>query len=126
MFGPIVDHVAALAEGREVGVGVVGGVVIPMGSSQHNSCSVNQAEDVGPCRDPYPPAPAIAPSASLRVPPAPVAEVVDHPPMRSSAALAAAPSPTEPDHGRELCPVDGVEEAMLGPDRHGAALCHRA
>ena len=60
------------------------------------------------------------------LPPATIAEVVDHPPVGPPAALAAAFRPPEPDHGRELRPVDGVEEAMLGPDRHGAALCHSA
>ncbi len=39
-------------------------------------------------------------------------------PVRAPAALAAAPCPPEPDHGRELGPVDGVEEAVLAPDRH--------
>ncbi len=28
--------------------------------------------------------------------------------------------PVEPDHPGELRPVDRVEEAVLGPDRHGA------
>ena len=48
----------------------------------------------------------------------------NHPPVRSLAALATAFRPAEPDHGRELRPVDGVEEAVLGPDRHSGALCH--
>jgi len=48
--------------------------------------------------------------------------MVDHLAMWASAALAAAFRPREPDHGRELRPVDRVEEAVLGPDRHGVAL----
>ncbi|MBW4980747.1 hypothetical protein KZZ05_20955 [Marinobacter adhaerens] len=40
--------------------------------------------------------------------------------MRSPAALAASLSAPEPDYGRELGPVDRVEEAVLGPDRHGS------
>ena len=68
----------------------------------------------------------VTPAAGVHIPPATVAEVVDDPPMRSPAAFAAPPCPSEPDHGRELRPVDGVEEAVLGPDRHGGAPCHSA
>ena len=38
--------------------------------------------------------------------------------MRTPAAFTAAPGPAEPDHGRELGPVDGVKEAVLAPDGH--------
>jgi hypothetical protein len=123
---PVVDHVAALAEGGEVGVRVVRGVVIPMGCGQNDPGPASVAEDVYLCRDPDPAAPAVAPAARIRVPPAPITEVVDHSPVRPPAALTAASRPPEADHSRELRPVDGVEEAVLGPDRHGGALCHRA
>ena len=126
MLWPVVDHVAPLAEGREVGVRVVRGVVIPVGSGQNDPGLPDAAEDVGLCRNPDPPAPPVAPSAGIRVPPAAIAKVVDHPPVRSPAALTAAFRPAETDHGRELGPVDRVEEAMLGPDRHETALCQRA
>ena len=125
MLRSIVDHVAPLAEGREVGIRVVRGVVIAVRSSQHHPGPTGQVEGVSSCRDPDPPAPAVTPAIGLRVPPAPVAEVVDHLPVRSSAALAAASSPAEADLRRQLCPVDGVEEAVLRPDQHGTAPCHR-
>ena len=80
MLRPVVDHVAALAIGCEVGVRVVRGVVIPMSSSQHRLDPTGQVEDVSSCRDPDPPAPAVTPAIGLRVPPAAVAEVVDHRP----------------------------------------------
>ena len=70
--------------------------------------------------------PSVSPPAGVRIPPPPVAEVVDHPPVWASAALAAALRPAEPDHGRELRPVDRVEDAVLGQDRHRGALCHPA
>ena len=118
MLGSIVDHVASLAKGREVGVRVVRGVVVLMSSGQHHLSPAGPSEDVSFYSDPDPPAPAVTPPASICVPPATVAEVVDCPPMRSPAALAAASRAPEPDYGRELRPVDGVEEAVLGPDRH--------
>ena len=124
MLRPVVDHVAALAEGREVGVRVVRGVVIPMGSSEDDPGSTGASEDVSPRSDPDPASPPIAPPTSLSVPPAAISKVVDHPPVWPPAPLAAASRPPEPDHGRELRPVDGVEEALLGPDRHKGALCH--
>ena len=126
MLRPVVDHVAALAEGREVGVGIVRRVVVPVGCGQHHPGSAGTAEDVSLRSDPDPPAPPVAPPAGVSVPPAAVAEVVDYLPMRPPAALAAASSPAEPDQRRELRPVDGVEEAVLGPDRHRSALCHPA
>jgi hypothetical protein len=46
MFRTIVFHVAALAEGCEVGVG---GVVIAVGGGQHELCRANDAEIVD-CR----------------------------------------------------------------------------
>jgi len=66
MLRPVVDHVAALAEGREMAVGVVRGVVIPMSCGQHHPGSAGVADDVAPYLDPDPPAPAIAPPAWFR------------------------------------------------------------
>jgi hypothetical protein len=60
------------------------------------------AEDVGPQPEPDPAPPSIAPAAGLSIPPAPVAEVVDHLPVLSPAALAAILCPTEADRHRQL------------------------
>ena len=121
MLWPVVDHVAALAEGREIGVGVVRGVVITMGRRQHHPRPTDPTEDVSFCTDPDPAFPPIAPPTGIRVPPATIAQMVDHPPVWPPAALAATFRPPEPDYGRELRPVDRVEEAVLGPDRHADA-----
>src|ERR1700709_47008 len=82
MLRPVVDHVAPLAEGREVAVRIVGRVVVSMGRGQNDTSPANTAEDIGPRRDPDPASPPITPPASLSVPPATIAEVVDHPPVR--------------------------------------------
>ena len=52
MLWSVVDHVAPLAEGPEVGVCVVRGVVIPMGCGQNDPGPASVAEDVYLCRDP--------------------------------------------------------------------------
>ena len=119
MLRPIVDHVAALAESREVGVRVVGRVVVAMGGCKDDVGPTSTAEDIDARPDPDPAPPSIAPTAGLSIPPAAVAEVVDHLPVRSPAALTPALRPAEADRHRRLTPVDRVEEAVLGPDRHG-------
>src|SRR3978361_317073 len=121
MLWPIMEHVASLAEGREFGIGIVGGVVIPMGSSEDDPGSTGASQDVSPRSDPDPPSPPVAPSSGIRVPPASVAEVIDNPPVWPSAVLAAALGSTEADQSRELRPVDRVEQAVLGPDWHRGA-----
>jgi len=111
---------AALAEGGEIGIGVVGGVVVAMGRGQNHPGPAHGPEDVHSTGlDAHPPPAPVAPGGRVRIPPSPVAEVDYRPPVRSPAALAASLSAPEPDYGRELGPVDRVEEAVLGPDRHG-------
>jgi len=46
MLGPVVDHMAALAEGSEVGVRVVAGVMIAMGGGQHDPGRTDAGEYV--------------------------------------------------------------------------------
>jgi hypothetical protein len=116
---PVVDHVTPLTEGREVRVCVIRGVVVAMGSGQNNPGPAGTAEDVGPPRYTDPPAPPVAPPAGFSIPPPAVSEVIDHLSVRPTAALTASASPPEADHSRQLRPVDGVEEAVLAPDRHG-------
>ena len=77
MLRSVVDHVASLAEGRQISVRVVRGVVVPMGRGQNNVGPPGTAEDVSSRGYPDPPAPSITPPASLRVPPAAITEVVD-------------------------------------------------
>lgn len=78
MLRPVVNHVAALAEGREVGVRVGGRVMVPMGGCEDDVGPASAVEDLsaGPDSDPTPL--SIAPTAGLGVPPTPVPKVVDH------------------------------------------------
>ena len=118
MLRTVVDQMASLAEGREVGVGVVGRVVISVSGGKDDFGSAGAAQDVGTRPDPDPPPPTIAPATRLSVPPAAIAEVIDHLTVRSPTALAPALRAAEADRHRQLAPVDRVEEAVLGPDRH--------
>jgi len=125
MLGAIMDHVASLAEGREVGVRVVAGVVIAMGGREHDARPARTPEHIVDAEgEAHPLAAPITPSAAFGIPPSAVAQMVDDPPMRPPAALTAALGPVEPDHDRELRPVYRIEEAVLAPDRHEIGLFH--
>src|SRR4051812_1676470 len=118
MLRPVVVHVAPLAEGGEVRVHVVAGVVIAVGGRQYHPGRSGAGQFLYAWqRLGRPPLP-VPPGAHLSIPPAAIVEAVDALPMRALAALAAAPCSAEPDHGRELRPVDEVEKAVLSPDRH--------
>ncbi len=69
MLGPVMDHVAALAEGREVRVRVVGRVVVPVSRSQHHVRPPHDPEQVGSAGlDPDPPASPVTPGARIGMP----------------------------------------------------------
>lgn len=119
MLGPVVDQVATLAKGYEVGAGVVERVVVAVRGSQHHTRPAGAAEHVIAAELQSDQTPtAVAPALDLHVPPATIAEMDDHLLVRSSAALASSSGPAKADRGRKLRPVDRVEEAMLAPDRH--------
>ena len=120
VLGPVVDHVAALTERGEIGVRVVGGVVVAVSRGQHHPGPTQVPENVGgPGHDAHPSATPVTPRGGRRVPPAAIAEVDHGLPVWSPTTLASAPGAPEPDRDRELRPVNRVEEAMLAPDRHG-------
>lgn len=122
MLGPVVQDMAPLAERPQVGRVVVAGIVIEVrarqvdaGGLHHRAC--RQAFQGGELELA---APAAAPSTLRGIPPTPVAKVEHELAVRTAAPLAAALGAAEPDHLGQLAPVDGVEEAVLWADRHGA------
>lgn len=124
MFGPVVVHVAALAEGREVLGPIVRRVVIPMpGGQDHPGGPHTPKNIIGPDREADEASGSIAPGAFRSIPPATIAEMEHALPMRTGADLAAPLRPLEADHGREFAPVDGIEEAVLASDRHARQSC---
>ena len=70
-----------------------------MRCGQHDPRLAGPSEDVSFRSDSDPPAPSIPPPAGVSIPPATIAEVLDHPPVRPPAALAAASCTPKPDHG---------------------------
>ena len=120
---PVVLQVAALVPRCEVPARVVGRVVVPMRRRQDDSGGAQADRQVRERRrSSKAPARPVAPGADLGVPPPPVPEMVDQAPMRPAATLTGAASAPEPDLARELRPVEGIEVAVLGPDRHSATL----
>ena len=80
-----------MAESRAVGLRVVRRLVIPMRCGEPHAGRAHEGariDRLGP--EPDPPAPTVAPSCAVRVPPAALAAVVDHLPVRPPAALTAA------------------------------------
>ena len=121
MLGAVVQHVTALAERREVAGRVVGGVVVSVRRRQHDARQAHLPEQVFGDEPMVQAAPAsVTPRSGLRIPPAAVGEHPDAVQVRPAAILAAGTRAPEADDVRELRPVDGVEAAVLAPDRHGS------
>ena len=102
----IVIDMAALAEGHEIAVEVVGGVVIAVSRSQYDPRRTDEAEILDGREAAQRTALPIAPGADAGIPPAPITEMVYRLPMRPTAALAGATCSPKADRGRELRPVD--------------------
>ncbi len=117
MLGRIVDHMATLAERREIAGHAVAWIVIEMRTSQHDiSRSYRCQNEAALERDPL--ATAGAPTHGIGIPPATIAKMCDPTHMRPRAVLAARAGPIEPDHVRQLAPVDRVKPAVFRADRH--------
>ncbi len=121
MLRPVVFEVTSLAPSCEVGVPVVGGVVVTVRGRQDDAGAPDAGEAGGDVDD-GDGAVGRAPDVRGVVPPPAVAGVIDEPAMRAPARLASAPGPAKADHGRQLRPVDGVKEAVFAPDRHGGPV----
>lgn len=121
MLGRIVEHVAALAQCGEIARHVVPRIVIEMCTGQHHIGRTN-----GRHVEPSPPLPPNCnPSATVRtpipgigIPPSPVTEMCDEAEMGSRAPFTARAGTIEADRVRQLLPIDWVEPAVLGADRH--------
>src|SRR5215217_6227561 len=124
MLRPVVQHVAALTERLQVRGPVVGWVVIEMRAGEDHARRPDSPLPQ-PQRGKLPEwsASSVTPLPLLAIPPAPIAQVADRSSMRPAAPLAFALRSSEADHGRELGPVDGVEPAIAGMDRHQGLTC---
>ncbi len=124
MLCRIVKHVAALAQRGEVDRHVVPRIVIEMRTGQ-NDIGRADAGQLEPVADRDPPTARRAPASRLGVPPSPVAEVRDEAAMRPRTMFAAGAGAAEPDRIRHLLPVDRIEPAVFGADRHRDSMSHR-
>ena len=113
MFGAIVQHVTALAEGAQVPQPVIGRVVIKMRGGQNNPCGAHRkvaCDRLGQAGEL--PAVSVAPSPALFVPPSTVAEMAHLLSMRPAALLASALGAFEP-----------YQERRVAASRSGTAIC---
>ena len=135
MFGSIVPHVAPLAQRREVAGPVVAGIVVQVRGGEHDMRrrQWGRGRDPGQCRLParhvrwrgeasHPPPAPVAPAGGRLIPPDAVPQVQHAATMGSAAMLAAATGALEADERRQFAPIDRVEPAMFGRDRHGLVI----
>ena len=89
---PVMDHVAALAKGRQIGRRVVGDIVVQVraGEADERPAMPEGFRKVCRCRQigPNAPALAVAPRLALYVEPAPIGEDTDELAVGPSAMLA--------------------------------------
>lgn len=107
MLRTVMDHVAALAQRRQLVERAVAGIMVEVSAGQHHRRPGAESQDVfrGPS---HASALAVAPAMPLPVPPSSIPQM-EHPlPMRASTMLASAPCPHETHMVRELRPVDRV------------------
>jgi len=123
MLGRVVDHVAALAERFQVRWRTVARVMIEMRAGQDDVGHPNLRQcEAALHRNPF--ALVRSPARRIGVPPASIAEMCDPPKVRPTALLAAPAGTLEPDRARQLLPVDRVEPAIFGADRHRISMSH--
>lgn len=104
-----------MAKGRTVPGRVVRRVAVA-GGQDHACGSYGTKSIVGPTRRTDEALCPVTPGALPSVPPAPIRQMEDAPSMRTGADLATSLGSLEADHGREMRPVGGVDEAVLAPD----------
>jgi len=123
MLGRIVDHVAALAERLQVRRRAVARVMIEVRASQDDVGHPDPRQcEAALHRNPL--ALVRSPAQRISVPPSSIAEMCDPTKVRPTALLAAPAGTLEPDCARQLLPVDRVEPAIFGSDRHRISMSH--
>lgn len=121
MLSRIVDDVAALAQSFEVAGRTVTWIMIKVCAGQHNFSSSD-----GPQR--YPtfdcqclPTPR-APAVVLSIPPASISKMGHPTQVRPTTMLASRAGASKSNDCRKLFPIDWVEPAVFGTDRHSDSM----
>ena len=134
MVGPIVQHVAALAQAFQVARMVVRRVVVEMGGGEHDAGNALRGQISGGGAGTAP-ASAVPPVPHGAVEPASVGQAGHGLAVRAAARLAPTPGASEADGAAQLGPVDRVDSAApggpaSGGDDHAGKLnvmrCHPA
>lgn len=116
MFRRVVQHMASLAQGRQIGRRVVTWVMIQMRAGQYDIGRPYRCDiDMMDCH-------AIAsrgtPTLRIDVPPSAIAQVRNQAQMGAGASFTARFRPVKPNAIRQLLPVDRIEPTVFGADRH--------
>jgi hypothetical protein len=121
MFDGIVNHVAALAQCSQIALVIVGWIVVEVSASEENAGRVCLQDQRANRSDR---AAAVAPLQRVFIPPHAIAEMFYVMPMRPTAMVALSFGARKANPVRQLQPVDRVEPAMFGADRHRDDLNH--
>ncbi len=121
MLGRVMNHMAPLAERGQVARRIIGRIMVQMRARDIDPRDANDRRDPSAGRA-HPASASITPLSAIGVPPAAIAQVKHAPPMRTPAMLAAPLGTAEADQPRQLGPVDRVEPAMFGHDRHDDSM----
>lgn len=120
MLGRVVQHVAPLAQRREVRGRVITRIVIEMRAGQHDPRHPHLRQRNPQRRDPA--TLGRSPASPLAIPPTPVAQMRHALQMRTTAALATTTRAVKADRCGQLRPVDRIEPAVFGTDRHDDSM----
>ena len=125
MLGRVVDHVASLAERSQVARRIVSRIMVQV---RARDIDPRHADDGGHCGNgcAHPPTAAVTPMPAIGIPPSAVTQMEYASPMRTPTMLAAPLGAAEPDQPRQLGPVDGVQPAMFGHDRHDESMSQQS
>ena len=117
MLWPVMQHVAALTEGAQVGQPVVGRIAVEMRRRQHDACSSQACclHEIGP---PGQFAAAIPPGRRRRVEPAPVRQAADESKVGPVTPLAPAAGTLEADAAAQRAPVRRIKRSEFATDGH--------
>jgi hypothetical protein len=117
MLWPVMQHVAALTEGAQVGQPVVGRIAVEMRCRQHDACGSQACclHQIGP---PGQFAAAIPPRRRRRVEPAPVRQAADESKVGPVTPLAPSAGTLEANAAAQRVPVWRIQGSELATDGH--------
>lgn len=121
VLGCIVKDMAALAERLEIAGRAIARIMVEMRAGEYHLGDPHRTKlDPGSDRDA--PAAIAPPAARLAIPPAPIAEMRDTAQMGPPALFTARAGAVKTHGRRQLLPVNRIEPAVFGADRHADSM----